>query len=125
MGRFQFGQIVEVRISDTAGRMKERPALIISSDEENDLGMSLQVLAITKSIQNPRPSYHVPVHHDWNKNPKTGLYAPCVVKCNWLREIEQNKVLCSLGYLPIDVLEIIVSEFDKLYNDPNFNDWVS
>ena len=35
MGRFQFGQIVLAYISDGHGRTEERPALIISRDEEN------------------------------------------------------------------------------------------
>jgi mRNA-degrading endonuclease toxin of MazEF toxin-antitoxin module len=124
VGRFQFGQIIEARISVGSGQMKERPALIISSDEENDLGEPLQVIAITKSIDNPFPKYHIWVHDGWNKHPKTGLTAPCVAKCNWVREVEQNAVIRSIGYMPLDILEVIVSEFDTIYNDKSFNDWV-
>ena len=49
-------------ISDGHGRTKERPALVISRDEENDRGDDLQLIAITTKIENPRPFYHVVVH---------------------------------------------------------------
>lgn len=124
MGRCQFGQIVEAYIQDGAGRTKERPTLIVSSDQDNDQGLDLLVIAITKNIENPCPDFHVLVHGDWTKDPRTGLSAPCVAKCNWVREVRQDKVIQSLGYMPEDLLEVIVEEFDKIQADPAFNTWI-
>jgi mRNA-degrading endonuclease toxin of MazEF toxin-antitoxin module len=88
VGRFQFGQIVLAYISDGHGRTKERPALIISSDEENDRGDDLQLIAITTKIESPRPFYQVVVHDSFNPDARTGLGAPCVAKCNWVRDVK-------------------------------------
>lgn len=123
MGRFRFGQIIEVFVTDGMGRTKERPALIISKDEENDQGQDLLVIAITKRIEEPCPPHHIIVHRDWKRDPATGLNAPCVAKCNWVREVKQSRVIRSLGHLPIDLLEVIIDTFDRIQADPAFNDW--
>ena len=122
MGRFRFGQIIEAYISDGTGRTKERPALIISSDDDNDQGRDLLVIAITRSIEDP-PEYHVVVHRDWKLDSETGLTAPCVAKCNWVREVKQDKVIRSLGNMPSDRLNVIVDAFDEIQANPDFDDW--
>ncbi len=123
MGRFQFGQIIEAYISDGHGRTKERPALIISSDLDNDRGEDLQVVAITTKIENPSPPYHIVIASMSKPDPRTGLSRPCVAKCNWLRNVKQNKVIRSRGYVDPDLLDEIVDQLDKLYSDKTFNDW--
>jgi mRNA-degrading endonuclease toxin of MazEF toxin-antitoxin module len=123
VGRFRFGQIIEAYIQDGTGRTKERPAVIISGEEENDQGLDLLVVAITKNIEDPRPDHHIVVHRSWKRDPVTGLTAPCVAKCNWAREVEQDKVIRSLGRMPQDLLEAIVEAFDKIQADENFDDW--
>ena len=47
MGRFRFGQIVDAYISDGTRNTKDRPALIISNDDDNDQGLDLLVITIT------------------------------------------------------------------------------
>ena len=123
MGRFQFGQIVEAYVQDGHGRTKERPALIISKDEENDRGEDLQVIAITTKIEAPCPPYHVVIVSRSAPNPATGLFKPCVAKCNWIREIKQSKVIRSLGFLDLDLLTEVVDQFNKLYDDDSFDGW--
>ncbi len=124
MGRFQFGQIVNAYISDGTGNTKDRPALIISNDDDNDQGRDLLVIAITKNIGDPRPDYHVIVNRDRKRDPVTGLDAPCVAKCNWVREVKQERVIRSRGRMPQDLLEVIVETFDRIQADPAFNDWI-
>jgi mRNA-degrading endonuclease toxin of MazEF toxin-antitoxin module len=123
VGRFGFGQIIEAYISDGTGRTKERPAVIISSDGDNDQGQDLLVIAITKRIEDPKPDHHVVVHREWKRDPVMGLTAPCVAKCNWVREVKQDKVLRSLGKMPLDLLKVIVEAFDKIQADSDFDDW--
>jgi hypothetical protein len=59
VGRFQFGQMIYAYVSDSAGRTKDRPAVIVPRNEENDTGEDLFVIAITGSIEEPCPAYHV------------------------------------------------------------------
>jgi mRNA-degrading endonuclease toxin of MazEF toxin-antitoxin module len=123
VGRFQFGQIVEAYIQDGHGRTKERPALIISRDEENDRGEDLQVIAITTQIEDPCPPYHVVLVSSPAPSRGTGLSKPCVAKCNWVRDVKQSKVIRSLGFLDLDLLTEIVNQFNKLYYDDTFDGW--
>ena len=124
MGRFSLGQIVLAYFSDGAGRTKERPCVVLSSNAWNDSGEPLQVLAITGVFVEPLPSYHVPLPWSPGSTGVTGLNKPCVVKVNWLREVEQRNVLRSVGYLPAALLERLVDEFDRLYEDESFTDGV-
>jgi mRNA-degrading endonuclease toxin of MazEF toxin-antitoxin module len=124
VGRFSFGQIVLAFFSDGKGRTKERPCLIVSSNQSNDSGDLLQVVAITGVFDEPLPSYHIALPWTADGKGKTGLNKPCVAKCNWLREVEQNRVIKSLGYLSAELVDRVVSEFDRLYEDETFDEWV-
>lgn len=124
MGRFSFGQIVLVYFSDGRGRTKERPCVVISSNNSNDSGEPLQVVAITGIFDDPPPSHHVLLPWKPDGSGPTGLNKPCVAKCNWLREVDQHKVIKSVGYLPTDLVDRIVTEFDRIYEDESFTDWV-
>jgi mRNA-degrading endonuclease toxin of MazEF toxin-antitoxin module len=123
VGRFRFGQIVDAYISDGTGNTKDRPALIISSDDDNDEGQELLVIAITKSIEEPRPDHHIIVHRDRKRDPVTGLDAPCVAKCNWVREVKQERVIRTRGRMPGDLLKIIIETYDRIQAAPDFDDW--
>jgi mRNA-degrading endonuclease toxin of MazEF toxin-antitoxin module len=117
VGRFQFGQIILAHMSDGHGHTKDRPSLIISSDEANDRGEDLQVIAITTKIEYPCPPYHVIIQPE----AANGLGAPSVAKCTWVRDVPQNKVIKSLGYLDEGILKAIVDAFDKLYKEATLN----
>jgi mRNA-degrading endonuclease toxin of MazEF toxin-antitoxin module len=123
-GRFSFGQIVLAYVSDGKGRTKERPCVVISPNRANDAGEPLQVVAITGIFNDPPPSHHVPLPWTPDGSGRTGLNKPCVAKCNWLREVNQDRVIKSVGYLPVEHVEWIVTEFDRLYEDESFTDWV-
>jgi mRNA-degrading endonuclease toxin of MazEF toxin-antitoxin module len=124
VGRFSFGQIILAYFSDGKGRTKERPCVIISSNTSNDSGEPLQVVAITGVFDEPPPSHHVPLPWTRDGSGPTGLNKPCVAKCNWLREVDQHKVIKSVGYLPAEMVDRIVVEFDRLYEDESFTEWV-
>ena len=82
------------------------------------------MIAITKSIDQPSPDYHVIVHRDWWRSPVTGLTAPCVAKCNWVRDVKQDRVIRTLGRMPNDLLETIVEAFDALQADSEYDGWI-
>jgi len=123
VGRYQFGQIVLAYLSDGKGRTKERPVVIISPDDECNLGEPLQVVAITKGIEDPCPPYHFVVHTSNFLDPRTGLNAPCVAKCNWVREIDQSRVVRFLGYLNDELMEKILETVNTLCDDEDFDNW--
>jgi mRNA-degrading endonuclease toxin of MazEF toxin-antitoxin module len=125
LGRFNFGQIVLAYFNDGAGRTKDRPGVIISRDVDNDAGLPLIVVAVTKRIDDPCPSYHVRLPHGMPRQGiKTGLTAPCVAKCNWVREVDQHRVIKVLGHAPATELGTIVDEYDALEADTEFDGWV-
>jgi mRNA-degrading endonuclease toxin of MazEF toxin-antitoxin module len=119
VGRFEFGEIVFTEISDGHGNAKPRPALVISSDESNDQGDDLQVLAISTTPDHTYTHYHIEIP----QSPSHKLCAGSRVKCNWAREVRQVRVIRSLGVLDDDLMTIIIDCFDQLYNDTSFTDW--
>lgn len=121
--RFHFGQITNALVSDGGGRAKERPVVIIDGDEACRLGDDLLVIPITKSIQRPIPYYHILVHDSHSRDPVTGLYYPCVAKCDWYRVLEQTRLRGNWGTMPGDLLSAIVDAYDQLLKDPDFDDW--
>jgi mRNA-degrading endonuclease toxin of MazEF toxin-antitoxin module len=123
VGRFRFGQIIEVIVSD-GRRAKHRPALIISSDADNDRGEDLLVVAITTKIETPCPPHHIVIVSETAPNPRSGLSVPCVAKCNWARDIKQDKVIRSLGFLDNDLLRAVVEQYDGLQLDNDFKNWI-
>ena len=104
MSLYFFGQVVCAYIDDGRGSTKSRPCVIISSDEECSSGTDLLVIAITKGIENPCPTYHFKVHDAFVRDPATGLDFPGVAKCNWVREIKQSRIEKRLGTMPDDLL---------------------
>jgi hypothetical protein len=86
--------------------------------------LDLQVIAITKNIENPCPDYYIVVHGDWKRDPATGHNAPCVAKCNWVRDVKQIRVIRSLGRMPAEKLNLVVDTLDRIYKDPNFQNWI-
>ena len=123
MGRFYHGMIVEVWVDDGNGRTKERPAVIIERDESCDRGGPFLAVAITKSFDLPLPYYHIKVHDSNNRHPVTGLRFPCVAKCNWPRYLEERRIIRKLGDMPAAILFAICEAFDRIQDDPSFDDW--
>lgn len=121
MARFRFGQIVLASVSDGKGRTKERPCVIISTDESIATGDDLLVVAITTSQDNPIPAYHVPLPWAPRGHPATGLDKPNVAKVNWIREVPQSRVIRSLGDVPEDELEEIIRQFEFLERHPELD----
>ena len=113
MGQYFFGQIIIAYVDDGRGSTKDRPAVIISSDDDLDAGADLEVIAITKGIESPCPPYHVVVQDSDTPDPETGLWYPCVAKCNWYRVIERRRVRARIGHMPDELLDEDLSDFQR------------
>ena len=125
MGRFSYGQIVLAYISDGKGRTKGRPCVVISSDRANDLGEPLLNGRDHGGLPRTPPFVsHITTLETRTVSGLSGLNKPCVAKCNWPREIDQHKVVKSVGSLDIAIMDRIVAEFDRLYEDEAFAGWI-
>jgi mRNA-degrading endonuclease toxin of MazEF toxin-antitoxin module len=122
VGLYYFGQIIYADIDDGKGGIKNRPAVIISSDSECGSESEVLVIAITKRIEDPCPPYHYQVHEGYARDPYTGLDFPCVAKCNWARQVRLARITRRVGNMPDGLLQQIVETFDRLYNDESFED---
>lgn len=98
--------------------------LVVGSDEDCDAGGPLQVVVISTKIQDPCPDYHVLVHDNRRTDPNTGLYEPCVVKCNWFQDVEHRRIIGSIGSMPDEKLQSIMEKIDALLDDEGFTNWV-
>ena len=123
MSLYRFGQIVLVWMKDRDGKIKERPAIIISCDAECESDDVLYFIAVSTSIVRPLPDYHFVIHDSHCHDKRTGLTRPSVAKCNWPREIHRDRILRSMGYVPDDLMEVIITRFDALQADLDFDDW--
>jgi mRNA-degrading endonuclease toxin of MazEF toxin-antitoxin module len=124
MGRYYFGQILLAYVKDGHGHTKDHPVLIVGSDEDCNSGGPLQVVVISTKIQVPCPDYHILVHDSQKTDPHTGLYEPCVVKCNWFQDVEYRRVIRAVGSMPDDKLKIIIDNINLLLEDKSFTNWV-
>lgn len=79
---------------------------------------------ISTKIQDPCPDYHIIVHDSHKTDPDTGLYEPCVVKCNWFQDVEHRRVIRGIGAMPGERLEAIMNMINALLDDEDFADWV-
>jgi len=69
------------------------------------------------------PDYHFVVHDSHDAHYITGLTYPCVAKCNWPREIEERRVIRSLGTMPDELLAKICEAYDRICDDDDFDNW--
>jgi mRNA-degrading endonuclease toxin of MazEF toxin-antitoxin module len=124
MARYHFGQILLAYVKDGQGHTKEHPVIVIDTDEACTSDDPLQVMVISTRIRIDCPHYHIKVHESYKLNHKTGLYEPCVAKCNWCQEIEYRRIISSMGSLPDDLLDLIIDKVNELLDDEAFIDWV-
>jgi hypothetical protein len=80
VGLYYFGQIIDTDIDDGKGGIKNRPAVIISSDSECESESEVLVIAITQSIEDPSLPYNYQVPDVCALGPSTGLGFPRVAK---------------------------------------------
>jgi uncharacterized protein YifN (PemK superfamily) len=81
------------------------------------------VVPISTRRQSPCPHYHIQVHNRKKKDSYTGLHEPSWAKCNLAEEIDVKRLRSTWGHMPDDLLEKIVEAFDRIFDDPTFDDW--
>lgn len=124
MARYRFGQVLLAYVKDGRGHTKEHPVIVIDTDEACASGDPIQVVVISTRIEEPSPHYHIRVHDSYKLDGGTGLYEPCVAKCNWCQEIEPRRIIHSMGSMPDALLDPIIDKINELLDDGSFVDWV-
>ncbi len=126
MTRFYVGKIVVARFNDGEGKLKSRPAIVLSL---TDYSKHQEMLLVPISSVRQRggvPYYHVQVHHDNHRDPITKLDCPSWAKCNWATWLPRGRIANpKFGDLPDALLDRVARAFDHLQNDSDFDDWVS
>jgi mRNA-degrading endonuclease toxin of MazEF toxin-antitoxin module len=90
-----YGSIVTVAdMLDPQGRNpKDRPALVVSRDEDISPGEPLIVVAIsTLRPGAAQPQWTVKLPWDRRGHPRTGLTTNCVAVCDWIEEIDEGRI---------------------------------
>ena len=105
------GSIIWAAIADKQRRTdsKERPALVISSNDSIAAGNDLVVLVISTKFTYPPPSHWFLVPSDPLGHPVTGLDQPCVIKTDWPEKIPQSDVLGVKGRAPAALVKQVIS----------------
>ncbi len=121
MVRYYVGQIVDALIK-LEGVTKPRPVVIVDNDERLQQDSEFQVVIISTTPSKPIPYYHLKVDNTKTKDAQTGLTTPCWAKCNIVRTVRVSGIGRTIGYMPDDLLQEILDVYDRIYDDPNFDD---
>jgi mRNA-degrading endonuclease toxin of MazEF toxin-antitoxin module len=106
----QRGSILWIQLTDPDGKNpKERPALLLSSNEKIMEGGELVVAAISTVFSRPIPSHWFELPSRPGGDPVTGLDQPCVVKSDWLKRVEATDVITELGMAPSRVVRQVLA----------------
>jgi mRNA-degrading endonuclease toxin of MazEF toxin-antitoxin module len=107
---YQFGQIVIVKymLDPNGVNPKDRPAVIITRDEEIVPGQTIAVVAIARLLPGrPVPLDHVQLPWHRQGHPRTGLNSNCAAVYTWIEEIQESRILHVIGRAPDRKLEAI------------------
>lgn len=95
------GTIIWIELTDQHGaNPKERPALVLSSDDQIAAGTPIVVAAISTQFSRPLLSHWIELPSHPQGDPITGLYQPSVVKSDWLKRVTQQEVIREAGRAP-------------------------
>jgi mRNA-degrading endonuclease toxin of MazEF toxin-antitoxin module len=108
------GRIVWVELPDPQGRNpKCRPVVILTANEEIQLGESLVGAAISTTFDPSHSKEHVELPWHRSGHPKTGLNKRSVAVCNWLIEFEEAAIQEFAGVVPgkklIEILQKVAA----------------
>jgi mRNA-degrading endonuclease toxin of MazEF toxin-antitoxin module len=105
------GTIIWAAIPDKQQRAatKERPALVISSNERIAAGHDLAVLVISTSFTYPPPAHWFLVPSDPMGHSMTGLNQPSVIKTDWPEKVPQSAVKDVLGRAPSRLVKQVIN----------------
>ena len=109
------GRIVWAELSSSDGTKKKcRPAVIITSTSDLQLGQPLVVVAATTKFSEPLSDDQVRLPWHPNGQARTRLHQPTVAVCTWLCEIQEKDIVRYGGVVPPKTMEEILAVLNKL-----------
>jgi hypothetical protein len=119
---FQPGDIVVADIADPEGNPcgHRHPAMVLRSSPS---AAELWLVGISTSFGTPLPNLWLPLPHDKNRHPITGLIEPCVLKCNWVVRFPVTLIAGKIGIVPTEIferaVELIIAEVERKRANPH------
>ncbi len=104
------GDIIYADFPDPNGQpcATPHPAMILTRTDRILAVNTIWVAAISTQYTKPLPDGWKELQYRSKPNPPhptTGLWKPCVLKCDWREPVEKTKIIQELGRVPLDVLE--------------------
>jgi mRNA-degrading endonuclease toxin of MazEF toxin-antitoxin module len=112
------GRIVWLSLADPRGKLKHRPALILTATADIRPDEPFEVMAISTSFPDPPPAYHIEL--PWHNDPRrvvTRLSSRSAAVVNWLRAVNPNEVTRLAGDVPPQRMLEILRRLDELAAD--------
>ncbi len=99
---YQYGEIVIIEsLLDPNGRNpKDRACVIVTPSDEIEEGATLDVVAISSLVPDVIPFDQIPIPWHAQRHPRTGLNKKNVAVCAWQAEVEDSRVIRSIGHVP-------------------------
>jgi mRNA-degrading endonuclease toxin of MazEF toxin-antitoxin module len=95
------GKIVWAELLDPQGRNpKERPAVVLTADDDIKPGGEIWVAAVTGEIRAIPAEFAVRLPWHRSGHPETKLTKPCAVACHWLGRIPVAAISKVKGQVP-------------------------
>ncbi len=114
-----YGEIVLAWTDDGHGHRKPHPVVIVTPNEEIELGQPYRVVCVSTKIESPIPAHHIELPWMRPRHPKTGLNQRNVAKCDWVILIFESDIIRDMGHVPPALLARIDEAFRRLEAEPD------
>jgi hypothetical protein len=103
MAGYRYGDIVIVEgLLDPQGRNpKDRACVVVTPSDQIEDGGSLDVVAITSLVPEVLPLDHVCLPWYAQCHPRTGLNKRNAAVCSWRSEVDESRVVRTIGHAPV------------------------
>jgi mRNA-degrading endonuclease toxin of MazEF toxin-antitoxin module len=110
---FKVGDIFMARVPDPSGGSIDHDHPVIVASTKLDGHGRLRVVVISHKVTTPHPLGHIPM--PW-KVPTTGLWQPCVAKCDWIVPVNPEILTTKIGITPPATMDLIRAELIQRIN---------
>lgn len=100
-------------MNPSRGDAKERPVLIISSDDDIQPGKAIVGLAISGTFREPLRSEEFELPWSRDGRAKTGLKKPSVVVCDWPVTLPHSEIIEVCGELSLPKLLRVIEIYQS------------
>tara|TARA_A100001391_G_scaffold203649_2_gene196613 strand:- start:202 stop:558 length:357 start_codon:yes stop_codon:yes gene_type:complete len=111
----RLGAIVEAIVADPQGKNdKQRPLIVVGFENDNE---KVVICAISSRFPVPIPRDCIPLPHDSQGHPSTGLTVGSVAVCKWVDILDASQLVCKRGYISTKLLKKIIHMIEVLADE--------